>query len=158
MVKINIFRTSDLLQGEHKWLKQQLDARLGLVLGVDVAFVSTSSDALQAPVIVALGGASRAILTSGTPQSDISARGLVESFADRVIVTTWGLSDAIKDTRMGKEFLVDLLKARVYAYGLGNRNTDYVSTVEVAGEGSTHQFSVEGYEQFVSTFQQAIGV
>lgn len=159
MAKINVFRTSDLLQGEQKWLKSQLDARLGLTLGVDVVFVTSSSEALQAPVVVALGGPSRAILMGVAPQSDPSSRGLVEGFADRTIVTTWGLADAIKDSTMGKEFLVDMLRARVYAYGLGNRNTDYVSTVGVSGENlSQLSFSVETYEEYVSSFGLALGL
>ncbi len=160
MAKISVFRASDLLQGEQKWLRLCLDSRLGMALGVDVAFVSSSSDALQSPVIVALGGASRAILTGGTPVSDASCRGSIESFADRVIVTTWSLGEAIRDPKMGRDFLVDMLRARIYAYGLGNRNTGYVTSVEVSGadNATPTRFDTEHYDQVVSAFEAALGV
>jgi len=121
-----------------------------------VNFVSTSSEALKANVVVALGGASRAILIGTDPQSDASSRGRAESFANRVIVTTWALSDAIRDTQMGKEFLVDMLRARVYGYGLGNRTAGYVSLVNMQGELTT-SFSVDGFEEFVSAYEKALG-
>lgn len=157
MVKINVFRTSEILQGEQKWLAQQLDARLGLSLGVDVAFVTSPSDALRAEVVVALGGAARAILMNVTPTSDPSARGSLESYADRTVITTWNIADAIKDVATTKEFLVDMLRARVYAYGLGNRATGGVQSVTVGGEGNPKEFTIDQFEEFVSAYEIALG-
>ena len=155
---IAIFRTSDLLQGESRWLKAQLDSRLGLVLGVDAKFVTSPSEALQANVILALGGSSRAILMGVSTQSDVSARGQAESFADRVVITTWGLAEAIKDVQAGKDFLVDALRARIYYYGLGNRTVGYVSSASLQGATlGVVPFSVGDFEQFVSAFSSALG-
>jgi len=146
-----------LQHAEQKWLKSILDARLALTLGSEVVFTSVVSDALKADTVVILGAASKAVFTGGPMTSDISCRGLIESYVDKTLITTWNLPDAIRHSQYAKEFLVDMLRARIYAYGLGNKNTGFVESISLRGEGGLEdRFSVETFESVITIFEQVL--
>lgn len=155
---IAIYRTQNLLPNEKKWLKSLLDTKLGLALGIDVNVYDTVSDTLSAKVGVSLGGDSRSQLINAPLESTVSCRGNAEDFGGVTVITTWDVADVIRDpSNLLRDFLADLLKAKVYLYGLGNRNTGFINMVQLGGpDAAPDQYSVEGYEQFVSAFQASV--
>lgn len=157
MGTLTLFRASDLAHNERKWLKGMADARLGMSLDVDLEFSTVVSMALQKNIIIALGGRARAILMNTAPESDISARGRIEDFAGHIVITTWDLPEVMKDARCAKDFILDVFKARVYLYGLGNRSTGYVESIRMSGQDGEESFSVESFESLVSVYEQCLG-
>lgn len=154
---IAVYRTNSLQHNEKRWLKGVMDSKLGLSLDQDLVLDVSVTESLGHKVILALGGSSRSILINQPLQSDISSRGLIESFADSVVITTWNLVEAMQDMTKTQEFLVDVLKAKIYAFGLGNRNTGYIDSVIMRGVDQTDDlFDVNNFERVLEVYEASL--
>lgn len=150
---IAIYRPRDLQLNEKKWIKASLDSRLALSMDVDVVFTTSVAEALEKPVIVLLGSYAHATFHNENVASGLTVRGQINMVGDRIVVSTWDPVDFMKDDRRAKEFLADMLKARIYMYGLGNRNTGYIESVRMSGDGQDEYFSVNMFEKVVEVFE-----
>jgi hypothetical protein len=151
---IALYRPRELQLNEKRWVKQALDSRLAMSLDIDIVSTNSVTEALSHPVIVILGPQAHSVFHNTPIASGISTRGQILAVGDKTTVTTWDVSDVIKDDHRAKEFLSDMLKARVYFYGLGNRNTGYLESVRMTGsDGQDEIFTIDQFEKMVSVFE-----
>jgi hypothetical protein len=151
---IALYRPRDLQLNEKRWVKQALDSRLTLSLDIDVLSTNSVSVALEHPVIVIVGAQAHSAFHNTSPASNISTRGQTLAVGDKVSITTWDIPEVMKDDRRAKEFLSDLLKARIYYYGMGNRNTGFLESVRMTGsDGQDELFTLDQFEKMVSVFE-----
>lgn len=153
---ITLFRTSPLKDFEVKWVRSTLN-QMGLSFEVDVRFTTDVIDAVsQIRCCVVLGGVSRAQLLNTPIEHETYTRGTVVEWSNTIVVSTWDIPTAVKDSICFREFRMDMLKAKCYAYGFGNRQVGFVEEVVVSDGQTEEVFNLENIDLFYSQYEKVL--
>lgn len=151
---IALYRARPLQSSESKWVYSCLDQQVGLQRGKDFEFVESVAEALTHPVIFALGADSYTrIIGNNMAVSEVSIVGKAFQVGEASAIFTWDLGQAMQDPAKTQEFVANALYARMFAYGLGNRNTGYVSSLKVSDGKTDTIFSMERLEDVIRVFR-----